>query len=96
MAAAGPSAPAATAPPRAFLDSLPAWAAELVRAVWSKQANTFVLHGVPSDLVAVGGAAAPRFVALDEFLVGTLFAGWSSILTYNRAEGIGFATAPAR
>src|ERR1700719_1518425 len=94
-AAATTSTTGATPPPKAFLDTLPPWAADLVRAVWSKQANTFVLHGVPSDLVPVGGAN-PRFVAIDEFLVQTLFAGWASILTYNRAEGIGFATPAAR
>jgi SpoVK/Ycf46/Vps4 family AAA+-type ATPase len=95
MSAAGTTATPAAPPPKAFLDTLPGWAVELVRAVWAKQANTFVLHGVPSDLVPVGGAS-PRFTAIDEFLVQTLFAGWASILTYNRAEGIGFATPAAR
>jgi hypothetical protein len=81
-------------PPRAFAESLPAWAAELVRAVWAKQADTFVLHGVPADLVASG--SPPRFQALEAFLIETLLTGWPSILTFNRAEGIGFATAAAR
>ncbi len=54
--AAGAAAPAA----RAFVESLPPWAAELVRAVRAKQANTFVLHGVPADLVPVRSAARPR------------------------------------
>jgi SpoVK/Ycf46/Vps4 family AAA+-type ATPase len=81
-------------PPRSFVESLPPWAADLVRAVWAKQANTFVLHGVPADLVPVG--APTRFQALDPFLVETLFAGWPSILTYNRAEGIGFASPASR
>ncbi len=46
--------PEAAAPsPAVFLDSLPPWASDLVRAVTAKQANTFVLHGVPADLVPV-------------------------------------------
>jgi SpoVK/Ycf46/Vps4 family AAA+-type ATPase len=86
----------ATAPPAAFVESLPPWGAELVRAVWAKQANTFVLHGVPADLVPVRSSAGLRFLSLDDFLVQELFAGWASIVTYNRAEGLGFATLPAR
>jgi SpoVK/Ycf46/Vps4 family AAA+-type ATPase len=82
--------------PAAFVGSLPAWGAELVRAVSAKQANTFVIHGVPADLVPVRGAAGLRFLSLDDFLVQELFAGWSSIVTYNRAEGLGFATPAAR
>jgi len=136
------------APSSAFLATLPAWAAELVRAVWAKQANVFILHGMPSDLVPVGAsrtaslpgagagagstaatgttggagatggtgsasatagaataatgagpAATPggaRFLALEDFLQQELFAAWPSILTYNRAEGIGFGSAAAR
>jgi SpoVK/Ycf46/Vps4 family AAA+-type ATPase len=83
-------------PPAAFVQSLPPWAAELVRAVWAKQANTFVVHGVPSDLVPVRGSAGLRFLALDDFLLGELFAGWPSVVTYNRAEGLGFASTAAR
>lgn len=81
-----------------FLASLPPWAARLARAVRAKQANTFVLHGVTADLVAVtdGDGAAPRFQLLDDFLSQTLFGGWSSVLTYNRAEGLGFSTTAAR
>lgn len=92
---AEPTAPPA---PRAFVETLPPWAAELVRAVRAKQANTFVLHGAISDLVPIAGrdGAAPRFLSLDQVLTGELFAGFPSILTYNRAEGIGFATPEAR
>jgi ATP-dependent 26S proteasome regulatory subunit len=79
-----------------FLDSLPPWATDLVRAVTAKQSNTFVLHGVPADLVPVRGPAGLRFLSLDEFLGQQLFAGWSSIVTYNRAEGLGFTTPAAR
>src|SRR5258708_1207306 len=43
------------APSPSFLASLPGWAAELVRAVWAKQANVFILHGMASDLVPGGG-----------------------------------------
>lgn len=83
-------------PQTAFLESLPEWAAGLVRAVRAKQANTFVLHGVPADLVPVRGNAGLRFLSLDDFLVQELFGGWPSIVTYNRAEGLGFATPAAR
>jgi len=85
-----------SAPSSAFLATLPAWAADLVRAIWAKQANVFILHGTPADLVPVGGAGGPRFLALEEFLQGELFASWPSILTYNRAEGIGFGGTAAR
>ncbi|HYG65236.1 MAG TPA: AAA family ATPase [Thermoanaerobaculia bacterium] len=83
-------------PPAAFVESLPPWGAELVRAVWAKQANTFVLHGVPADLVPVRGSSGLRFLSLDEFVTKELFAGWQSIVTYNRAEGLGFSTPAAR
>jgi SpoVK/Ycf46/Vps4 family AAA+-type ATPase len=82
--------------PAAFLESLPVWAADLVRAVRAKQANTFVLHGVPADLVLLRGPSGLRFLSLEEFLTAELFAGWQSILTYNRAEGLGFASPAAR
>jgi SpoVK/Ycf46/Vps4 family AAA+-type ATPase len=132
------------APSPSFLASLPGWAGELVRAVWAKQANVFILHGMASDLVPVGtgrestsaratpsgedasskaasdsssqlpappgnapttlaasggssgGSSASRFLPLEDFLQQELFAAWPSILTYNRAEGIGFGSAAAR
>ncbi len=83
-------------PPAAFLESLPVWAADVARAVRAKQSNTFVLHGVPSELVPLRGSGGLRYLSLDEFLTGQLFSGWPSILTYNRAEGLGFATPAAR
>jgi ATPase family associated with various cellular activities (AAA) len=82
--------------PDAFFESLPAWARDLVRAVRAKQANTFVLHGVPSDLVPVRDSSGLRFLSLDDFLVQYLFARWSSLVTYNRAEGLGFLSPEAR
>ena len=81
---------------RTFLASLPGWAAELVRAVQAKQANAFLIHGVPSDLIPVRGASGLRFLTLDAFLSQELFTGWPSIVTYNRAEGLGFSTPEAR
>src|SRR5215210_1694650 len=87
---------AAVTSPGLFLDSLPPWASDLVRAVTAKQTNTFVLHGVPADLIPVRGPAGLRFLSLDDFLGQQLFAGWSSIVTYNRAEGLGFASPAAR
>ncbi|MFL6292852.1 MAG: AAA family ATPase, partial [Thermoanaerobaculia bacterium] len=88
----------ATAPPApaAFLESLPSWGADLVRAVRAKQSNMFTLHGVPSELVPVRSSAGLRFLSLDDFLTTQLFAGWPSMLTYNRAEGLGFATPASR
>ena len=82
--------------PAVFLESLPAWAKSLVRAVRAKRSCTFVLHGVPADLVPVRGSSGLRFLSLDEFLTGELLSGWPSIVTYNRAEGLGFATPVAR
>ncbi|HSK81248.1 MAG TPA: AAA family ATPase [Thermoanaerobaculia bacterium] len=82
--------------PDLFVESLPAWAKDLVRAVRAKQANTFVLHGVPADLVPVRNSAGLHFLSLDDFLVQQLFGGWSSLVTYNRAEGLGFLTPEAR
>jgi len=82
--------------PAVFLESLPAWARDLVCAVRAKRACTFVLHGVPADLVPVRGAAGLRFLSLEDFLATELLAGWPSIVTYNRAEGLGFTTPQAR
>jgi ATP-dependent 26S proteasome regulatory subunit len=80
----------------AFLDSLPSWAAELVRSIRAKRANTFVLHGVPADLVPVRGTGGLRFLGLDQFLTEELFSAFPSIVTYNRAEGLGFFGQAAR
>jgi len=86
----------------AFLQTLPGWAQRLARSVRAKQANTYLLHGQPAELVPVRPApsAAPgsrlEFLRLEEFLPSHLFAGWPSVVTYNRAEGIGFATPEAR
>jgi SpoVK/Ycf46/Vps4 family AAA+-type ATPase len=55
-----------------------------------------VLHGVPADLVPVRGSGGLRFLSLDDFLTTELLSGWPSIVTYNRAEGLGFATPAAR
>ena len=82
--------------PDLFVESLPAWARDLVRAIQAKQANTFVLHGVPADLVPVRNSEGLRFLSLDDFLVQQLFGRWSSLVTYNRAEGLGFLTPEAR
>jgi SpoVK/Ycf46/Vps4 family AAA+-type ATPase len=82
--------------PNPFLETLPGWAAELVRAVQAKQANTFLIHGVPADLVPVHGPSGLRFLPLESFFTQELFARWPSIVTYNRAEGLGFFTPEAR
>ncbi len=82
--------------PSLFLESLPAWGADVVRAVTAKQSSTFVLHGVPEDLVPWRSTEGLRFVSLEEFLVQHLFARWESVVYFNRAEGLGFVTGPAR
>src|SRR6185295_8613112 len=64
----------AGAPAGAFLGSLPPWAAELVRAVQAKQSNTFLIHGVPGDLVPLRGPAGLRFLSLESFLTDELVA----------------------
>ncbi|HEY7370270.1 MAG TPA: AAA family ATPase [Thermoanaerobaculia bacterium] len=86
----------AAEPPAAFVASLPAWAAEIVKAVRAKQANLFLVHGVPEDLVPVRGNGSRRWVSLEAFLTQELFGGWPSIVTYNRAEGLGFHTPESR
>ena len=73
----------------AFLQTLPGWAQRLARSVRAKQANTYLLHGQPAELVPVRPApsAAPgsrlEFLRLEEFLPSHLFAGWPSVVTYN-------------
>jgi SpoVK/Ycf46/Vps4 family AAA+-type ATPase len=79
-----------------FLESLPPWAADLARAIKAKQCNTFVIHGALADFVPVRGTSGLRYLSLDAFLASELFAGWSSILSYNRAEGLVFASPDAR
>ncbi len=79
-----------------FLDTLPAWAATLARTLSAKQANTFVIHGLPADLITVRQGSSRTFQLLDAFLTETLFASWPSKITYNRAEGLGFSTPQAK
>jgi hypothetical protein len=79
-----------------FLETLPPWAAELVRSIKAKQCNTFVIHGALADFVPVRGTSGLRYLSLDSFLSSELFTGWSSILSYNRAEGLVFASPDAR
>ena len=78
-----------------FIQSLPPWGAEIVRSIRAKQCNTFLVHGVPADLVPLRGGQGLRFLSLDAFL-GELFAGWPSIISYNRAEGLIFPNPDAR
>lgn len=80
----------------AFFDSMPPWASRLARAVRAKQCNTFLLHGVPADLVPMRSGAGLRFLALSDFLSGELFKGWESVISYNRAEGLVFGTPATR
>ena len=79
-----------------FFSSLPGWAATLARTVAAKQANTFLIHGLPADLIPVRQEAGLSFQLLDNFLSEVLFASWPSRVTYNRAEGLGFATPQAK
>jgi ATP-dependent 26S proteasome regulatory subunit len=81
---------------RPFVDTLPSWGAEIVRSIRAKQCNTFLVHGVPADLVPVRDSQGLRFLSLDTFLALELFAKWPSIVSYNRAEGLIFANPDAR
>jgi len=81
---------------RPFVDTLPPWGAEIVRAIRAKQCNTFLIHGVPADLVPVRDSQGLRFLSLDAFLSSELFSKWPSIVSYNRAEGLIFAGPDAR
>ena len=83
-------------PGTGFLATLPAWAADLARAVRAKQCNTFIVHGVTSDLVAVRTSNGLRYLALEAFLREHLLAGWPSVVAYNRAEGLSFGTPDAK
>jgi len=83
-------------PSATFLTSLPGWAAMLARTVAAKQANTFVIHGLPADLIPVRQESGLTFHLLDNFLAEVLFASWPSRITYNRAEGLGFASPQAK
>ena len=85
-----------TVPPKSFVDTLPSWAAELVRALQAKQANTFLIHGTVADLVPVRSSSGLRFLSLESFLQQELFTGWPALITYNRAEGLGFSSPEAR
>ena len=79
-----------------FIDSLPPWGADIVRAIRAKQSNTFIVHGVPSDLIPVRNNAGLQFLSLDVFLATELFKGWPALVSYNRAEGLVFSTPDAR
>lgn len=83
-------------PSTTFLETLPGWAATLAQTLAAKQANTFVVHGLPADLVPVRQGETRTFQQLDTFLTETLFATWPSKVTYNRAEGLGFSTPQAK
>ena len=83
-------------PSATFLDTLPAWAATVARSVGAKQASTFIIHGLPADLIPVRLDGMRAFQLLDAFLTETLFASWPSKITYNRAEGLGFSSPQAK
>ena len=80
----------------AFVSLVPEWAAGIVRAITAKQASTFVLHGVPADLVPHRANDGLTFELLETFLTETLFESFPSRILYNRAEGLGFSTADAK
>ena len=79
-----------------FLAGLPPWAQRLVKSVQARQANVFLLHGQTSDLVPLRSKEGLRFLRLDDFLAEELFAAWPTVVTFNRAEGLGFTTPGAR
>ncbi len=79
-----------------FFAGLAPWAQTLVKSVQSKQANVFVLHGMTADVVPLRGKDGLRFLRLEDFLADELFQAWPTVVTFNRAEGLGFTTPSAR
>ena len=47
-------------------------------------------------MVPIRGKQGLRFLRLDDFLAEELFGNWPSVVTFNRAEGLGFSTPEAR
>ncbi|MBI4866346.1 MAG: AAA family ATPase, partial [Candidatus Wallbacteria bacterium] len=94
-AAQEPPKPPAEAAPAAQkpdpLASLPPWAREMALKYKGGTISEFIIHGAVQDLVPLkDGTAAPRFVALKEFLAKAVFARRDAVIFYDQAGGITF------
>ncbi|HKZ31736.1 MAG TPA: AAA family ATPase [Vicinamibacteria bacterium] len=68
---------------------LPAWAEEMRQVFKAGATSQFVLHGNVFDLVpAPSGKGGTGFVALSEFLTGTMFQPFDVVVRYDRGRGV--------
>jgi hypothetical protein len=68
---------------------LPAWAEEMRQVFKAGATSQFVLHGNVFDLVpAPDGKGGTDFVALSEFLTGTMFQPFDVVVRYDRGRGV--------
>ena len=68
---------------------LPAWAEEMRQVFKAGATSQFVLHGNVFDLVpAPDGKGGADFVALGEFLTGTMFQPFDVVVRYDRGRGV--------
>src|SRR5215813_6240743 len=82
-----------TSPRRLLLDEigqLPGWAARMARKYYAGEASHFLLHNNIYDLVRAGG----EYISLPNYLQRELV-GSKYLVTYNRSEGIQFASSEA-
>ena len=68
---------------------LPAWAEEMRQVFKAGATSQFVLHGNVFDLVpAADGKGETDFVALGQFLTGTMFQPFDVVVRYDRGRGV--------
>ncbi len=68
---------------------LPAWAEEMRQVFKAGATSQFVLHGNVFDLVPASDArGGTDFVALGEFLTGTMFQPFDVVIRYDRGRGV--------
>jgi len=68
---------------------LPAWAEEMRQVFKAGATSQFVLHGNVFDLVpAADGKGGTDFVALGQFLTGTMFQPFDVVVRYDRGRGV--------
>jgi len=69
--------------------TLPAWAEEMRQVFRAGATSQFVLHGNVFDLVpAPDGKGGTSFVALADFLTGTMFQPFDVVVRYDRGRGL--------
>ena len=68
---------------------LPAWAEEMRQVFKAGATSQFVLHGNVFDLVpAPDGKGGTDFVAVTDFLTGTMFQPFDVVIRYDRGRGV--------